>query len=656
MKSQHGGTDGGKRICLRGRPIGLILLGLLFLPAAAQGADTWNGAGADDNWSTLSNWMDGSPPLAADSVTFNATDSGGTNVVDADFTIWGLVYKGNGTHTTSLLGGHLLQVKGDPVSSAVIVGSGGSGDGATVAWTGHGSVTVGEPASPLGFYVGFNGTATATNVSSLTIDGPDVDALVGKFEIGSNYSTGAADGEVVLGNNGKLTVGPSAAANMKIGYNNGLNGSATGLLDASHGDANLDLFQLNVGYNNGSEGSATGTLRWDQPNPLHADYVYFSRGSNATGILDVPAGGTFLLGTAADPVLGLYPAYNEGTGSTSANLDFSVNDPTAEIHLSNGFAMGLNRSTGNTDGSVVLGNNSKLYVGTPSNLADVTIGYNHGLGGTATGLLDTSKGVAEMHIDELLVGDNKSGSDPAALGTATGTLTTGNDTIITADKVRIGRGPGATGTVNLKGGLFAANILSMGPDSKFNFTGGRLAVYAFNTPGGTGYLEQHGGTLAPGFSHTQTSLAGVSTISGNYLLDTGGVLEIELFGTDPAAYDQLRVYGMVDLDADLQGGGTLDVRLNFGPLIDDQFVIVDNDSFDAISGRFLGLSDLATFDETYLDSLYRFQISYFGGTGNDVMLKVLEKIDHIVIPAPGAVVLVGIGAGCLSWLRRRRTI
>jgi hypothetical protein len=181
-------------------------------------------------------------------------------------------------------------------------------------------------------------------------------------------------------------------------------------------------------------------------------------------------------------------------------------------------------------------------------------------------------------------------------------------------------------------------------------------VNNFVTYNGVGALEQHGGTLAPGFSRTDTSLAGLSTISGDYLLDTDGVLEIELFGKDPGvSYDQLRVIGAVNLDADSLGGGTLDLKLGFAPEVGDEFVILDNDGLDAIFGRFRDLVDLATFDETYLGSVYTFRISYFAFTefGNDVLLRV---IDCVAIPAPGALVLVCFGVGLAGWLRTRKTI
>ena len=70
-----------------------------------------------------------------------------------------------------------------------------------------------------------------------------------------------------------------------------------------------------MGYSAG--GTATGTLQWNRPTAIDATNVYFGRGTGK-GILDVPASGTFLLGTAANPISTLRIAYNDlnGTGVT----------------------------------------------------------------------------------------------------------------------------------------------------------------------------------------------------------------------------------------------------------------------------------------------------------------------------------------------------
>jgi len=88
----------------------------------------------------------------------------------------------------------------------------------------------------------------------------------------------------------------------------------------------------------------------------------------------------------------------------------------------------------------------------------------------------------------------------------------------------------------------------------------------------------------------------------------------ELRGTTCAGgHDQLRVRGTVNLC-----GATLLVTLltNFTAVHGDTFVLIDNDSTDAIIGTFAGLPE-----GTLLSASDRvFRISYTGGTGNDVQL------------------------------------
>jgi len=111
---------------------------------------TWTGSGINDNWSNDNNWLGGAPSTDADSVIFNATDSGNTNIVDRDFTIVGLQYIGNSVHSTDLNGSSNLQING-PVS----IGVGYSGShSATVTWTNGGAVAIGSSTVRPDFEIG----------------------------------------------------------------------------------------------------------------------------------------------------------------------------------------------------------------------------------------------------------------------------------------------------------------------------------------------------------------------------------------------------------------------------------------------------------------------------------------------------------------------
>jgi hypothetical protein len=76
-------------------------------------------------------------------------------------------------------------------------------------------------------------------------------------------------------------------------------------------------------------------------------------------------------------------------------------------------------------------------------------------------------------------------------------------------------------------------------------------------------------------------------------------------------YDQLSVTGTVNL-----AGATLNVNLAFTPALGSAFTLIQNDGTDAMVGTFAGLAQGATF---LLEGM-TFQISYVGGTGNDVVL------------------------------------
>lgn len=126
--------------------------------------------------------------------------------------------------------------------------------------------------------------------------------------------------------------------------------------------------------------------------------------------------------------------------------------------------------------------------------------------------------------------------------------------------------------------------------------------------GTVGVLDvQSGGTVAPGHSPGCMN-SGNLTIAGTYQAEIGGT-------TACTGYDQLNVTGTVNLT-----GGTLTTSLynNYKPKAGETYTIIKNDGSDAVTGTFAGLPEGTTFKV----SGYVFQITYKGGTGNDVVLTV----------------------------------
>ena len=145
--------------------------------------------------------------------------------------------------------------------------------------------------------------------------------------------------------------------------------------------------------------------------------MFFGRG-NSTGVLDVPVGGTLKLGSSSDRIENLLIAYNDvGGGNGAANLDFTITNPIFEAYVATDLSVGRVAGTGpygTADGTLVLGSNSRLDLGTTEQLATLNIGWNqsnsttwNGLNGSnATGVFDALASIANvtLHLSDLNVG------------------------------------------------------------------------------------------------------------------------------------------------------------------------------------------------------------------------------------------------------------
>jgi hypothetical protein len=143
----------------------------------------------------------------------------------------------------------------------------------------------------------------------------------------------------------------------------------------------------------------------------------------------------------------------------------------------------------------------------------------------------------------------------------------------------------------------------------------------FGSLGNTSTLYLNGGTLA-GSGTINANVAnngqvapaaggGSLILNGNYVQGSTGTLRIGLAGTAAGTgYSQLVANGSVTLD------GSLAVSLSFLSAVGDQFAILHNSGAAPISGTFAGLPE----GTVILLNGQRFQISYVGGAGNDVLL------------------------------------
>ncbi|MFN3409174.1 MAG: beta strand repeat-containing protein [Limisphaerales bacterium] len=159
------------------------------------------------------------------------------------------------------------------------------------------------------------------------------------------------------------------------------------------------------------------------------------------------------------------------------------------------------------------------------------------------------------------------------------------------------------------------------PNSSVRVVGGRR-LQGSGTVGPIDFLGS-GNFVAPG------SGPGILTC-GNFNANTTGTgtLTVDLDGLTPGSgYDRLNVNGTVTLT-----GLELVATLTFNSPPGTQFLIVNNDSSDAIVGTFNGKPESSTFTVGGA----QFQITYAGGDGNDVVLTQLTAVPSgLGIPLTG---------------------
>lgn len=182
-----------------------------------------------------------------------------------------------------------------------------------------------------------------------------------------------------------------------------------------------------------------------------------------------------------------------------------------------------------------------------------------------------------------------------------GTLT------LTAENIYTGQTIVRAGTLVVNGNQPASTVvLSYEPGSTVTGTLGGVGRVG-NIVGASPYP----GRIAPGIN-------GAGSLSaGNVALNGGTRLSIELFGTSAGSHDQLQVNGTVAL-----GNADLSVSLGFTPAPGDAFVIVENDGNDPVGGRFLHYAEGSAF----MAGATQLQITYNGGDGNDVELRVTSGL------------------------------
>ncbi len=141
--------------------------------------------------------------------------------------------------------------------------------------------------------------------------------------------------------------------------------------------------------------------------------------------------------------------------------------------------------------------------------------------------------------------------------------------------------------------------------------------HTINIPSGTytGNMDASAKDLsfAPGNS------PGCVNVIGNMTLTGGDNFNMEVNGTTVCTqYDQFNVDGTVTL-----GGANLVLTIGYTPLNGHQYMLIDNDLADAVSGQFAQ-------GTSFSSGGYDFTINYTGGDGNDVVMTRCALVRNVI--------------------------
>ena len=585
----------------------------------------------------------------------------------------------------NISGGKLLLLKSQQIAdTATVAITGGSMD--------FGSALVAEKLSTLRVEGGLVGPTAGSSLgsveaasfdlrsgrvnSSLTGSGKITKTTPGSLTLsGTNTHTGGNDiqaGTLLLAatNGGSLpgatTIG---AATVTVQVNNQITGPLTiqgGTLNVQSFNNTVQSLNLVSGTINGNSGNltslsdiqasqgtigavlaggvnfaknTTGTVTFGKPMAYFGTTAINSGTLALSGTGSIPDGSVVTVATGAtvnlagisDKIGGLVGTGNVSLGtSTLTNLTLSLINATSTNSFSGSLSGTGNLLKSGPGTQVLAGTNPfvgsvQVQTGTLTVNAPGKDGINN-----ANAVILSSTGTLRILTNETtgpLTGSGLVEIASATTLTSTYLVATTVGTTLTGAGNLVKAGAGSVALNTSSAGFTGAITVNQGTLSFAGTTGGTLNATGgtLNAIGTVAGITVTGGTFSPGSS------PGTVT-AGNLNLATGSTYLEEINGSVVGTgYDQTVVTAGVNL-----AGSKLSTVLGTGfkPTAGQQFTIVDNQSSGLVLGTFTGLAEGSSFTS----GSTRFQITYKGGTGNDVVLTVAQVsvAGGMVLGSPGA--------------------
>jgi autotransporter-associated beta strand protein len=319
-------------------------------------------------------------------------------------------------------------------------------------------------------------------------------------------------------------------------------------------------------------------------------------------------GNALTLGSTGGATLGNLAGSNTWSGPITDAVTSTINVSAGTLTINGGIG-GAGGVTKSGMGTLLLpGANS--YTGITTVSAGVLDVQTPAALGNNTSMTVAAAGTLQIDGTGLTFSKTLSLSGTVASLNGSNTWSGNISTLAATSTVSVGAGQSLTisGIISGAGRLTQVGAGSLIVSALNTYTGGTTVNGGTLGGGGTigALLVSSGGTLAAGSTTT-----GILK-TGNVAFSAGSTFAVTLNGTTAGTgYDQLSVTGTVNL-----AGATLNVNLGFTPALGSAFTLIQNDGIDAVVGTFAGLPQGATL----LLSGMTFQISYTGGTGNDVVL------------------------------------